>query len=219
MRACAGHASLIKRNKGKSKIYELSSYFCARMNFREEISLAVEILRKGGTIIYPTDTIWGLGCDATDPLAVKKIFEIKAREKDKSLIILVSGDAMLNRFVKEIPGIAWDLMDMANGPITIIYSSSVGLADGVAAHDGSVAVRVVKEGFCHALIHKFGRPIVSTSANYSGKPSPTNFKDIDSRLIKNVDHVVSQDMSANATNKPSSIVRLKMNGEIKIIRN
>ena len=184
----------------------------------EEIRKALEVLRAGGTILYPTDTIWGIGCDATSENFVEKIFAIKKRQESKSLIVLVSDDGMLNRFVKNIPAMAWDLMDVTDNPLTIIYDEGRGLAKNIFAEDGSIGVRKVSDEFCQRLIHKFGKPIVSTSANITGEAAPQKFSEIKEEIKQAVDYVVTwrQDEWQNA--KPSSIIKLKENGEIKIIR-
>ncbi len=196
----------------------------------EEIKKALDVLRTGGILLYPTDTIWGIGCDATNEKAVEKVIAIKSpvteggnttapfRTGGKSLIILVSDDGMLNRFVKNIPEVAWDLMEVSDSPITIIYDGGRGLAKNVFAEDGSIGVRKVTEEFCQRLIHKFGKPIVSTSANISGEPSPQNFSEIKEEIKLSVDYVVNWRQNEFGNSKPSSIIKLKENGEIKIIR-
>ena len=184
----------------------------------EEIRKALEVLRTGGTILYPTDTIWGIGCDATNEKAVEKIFAIKQRQESKSLIILVSDDGMLNRFVKNIPALAWDLMEVTETPLTIIYDGGRGLAKNVFAEDGSIGVRKVSDDFCQRLIHKFGKPIVSTSANITGEPAPQNFSEIKGEIKQSVDYIVNWKQNEIANAKASSIIKLKENGEIKIIR-
>ncbi len=196
-----------------------------------EIVNAVKVLKEGGIILYPTDTIWGLGCDATNEKAVGKIFEIKKRTESKSLIILVSNDGMLNRYVKEVPEIAWELIDANNKeddssskPITIIYDGARSLAKNAVAEDGSIGIRLIQDSleetkhFCHKLIHKFGKPIVSTSANISNTPSPPTYSDISEEVISVVDYVVKLQTPNNNPKSPSSIIKLKANGEIKIIR-
>jgi|SRR5690349_781116 len=198
----------------------------------QEIQNALSVLRSGGTLLYPTDTVWGIGCDATSEKAVEKIFAVKKRAESKSLIVLVSDEGMLNRFVKNVPAIAWDLLDANRGedgspsgkPITIIYDAARGIAANALAEDGSIGIRMVKrasEGgndFCHKMIHKFGRPIVSTSANISGMPAPQNFSGISDEIIKAVDHVVNWGQHENRNAQPSSIIKLKENGEFLIIR-
>ena len=184
----------------------------------QEIGHTLEVLRKGGIILYPTDSIWGIGCDATNETAVKKVFQIKQREESKSLIVLVSDDGMLNRFIKDVPAQAWDLIEVSDRPITIIYDAGRGFAKNIPAEDGSIGVRIVKDDFCRKLIYKFGKPIVSTSANISGTDAPKNYSEISSEIISQVDYVVNwkQDEITNA--KASSIIKLKTNGEIQIIR-
>ena len=195
----------------------------------QELHNALKVLREGGTILYPTDTIWGIGCDATNEKAVEKVFTIKKRSESKSLIVLVSDDGMLNRFVKDVPEMAWDIMDATGAeedaelskPITIIYDAARGLAKNVLAEDGSIGIRLVKREvneFCHKLIHKFGRPIVSTSANISGEPAPKNFSEISGEIKKSVDYVVNWRQNENGNSLPSSIIKLKANGEFVIIR-
>ena len=188
------------------------------MNFDDDIQKCLETLRAGGTILYPTDTVWGIGCDAANEKAVEKIYAIKKREESKSLIVLVSDEGMLNRFVKEVPAQAWDLIEVSDTPITIIYDSGRGFAKNVSADDGSIAVRLVKDEFCQRLIHKFGKPIVSTSANISGDPAPKNFDEISEEVKSKVDYVVNWRQDEWQNTKPSSIIKLKENGEIKIIR-
>lgn len=184
---------------------------------QKEIKKCVEVLKAGGVILYPTDTIWGLGCDATNPDAVKKIFTIKERNESKSLITLVSGDGMLQRHVTEVPDLAWDLIDLANKPTTIIYSNPKGIANNAVAEDNTVAIRVVKEGFCNKLTHAFNKPIISTSANKSNTLSPTNYTDISPEIIEAVDFVVNPSLDTG-NKKASSIIKLGVNGEVQIIR-
>ncbi len=188
------------------------------MSFDQEITNALKTLREGGTILYPTDTVWGVGCDATNELVVEKVLQIKQREESKSMIILVSDVGMLNRFVKEIPALAWDLIEMSEKPITIIYDSPRGLAKNVLAADGSVGIRIVKDDFCQRMIHKFGKPIVSTSANFSGEPTPENFDAVAEEIKNKVDLVVDWRQDDISKTKPSSIIKLKTNGEFVIIR-
>lgn len=188
------------------------------MNYNADLHACLDALRKGGTILYPTDTIWGLGCDATQAGAVEKIYAIKERDPSKSMIILVSDVGMLNRFVKSIPAIAWDLMEAADHPLTIIYDGCRNLAPNVPAADGTIGVRMVNDDFCQALLRKLGKPIVSTSANFSGKPSPSNFSEIDPQLQTRVDYVVQWRQNDFHAGRASSIIRIKENGEFRIIR-
>lgn len=185
---------------------------------KNEIENAVSHLREGGVILYPTDTIWGLGCDATNEKAVNRLLEIKGRPAEMGLIVLVDNDARINRYVKEIPEVAWDLIDLEEKPLTIIYPEGVGLAPHVCAPDGSVAIRRVRDEFCQKLIGRLNRPLVSTSANITGKPSPSDFGTIDPEVLAAVDYTVNLRQSETIRNQPSSIIKLNLDGEIKIIR-
>lgn len=186
--------------------------------YQTEIRRALETLRNGGTLLYPTDTIWGLGCDATDENAVRKIFRIKRREESKSLITLVSDEKMLSRFVDEVPPIAWTLMELSEKPVTIIYEKVGGLARNVIAENGSAGIRLVNDKFCKALIREFQKPIVSTSANISGEPAPQNFKGIKNEILEQVDYVVNYRQNETVAGRASSVIRLKPNGEFHILR-
>jgi L-threonylcarbamoyladenylate synthase len=188
------------------------------MTFDEDIKDSLITLRQGGIILYPTDTIWGLGCDATNPSAVEKIFRIKSRITNKSLLVLVSGAQMLERYVREIPEIGFELINVSESPLTIIYAAGKNLATGVCSEDGSVGIRICNDEFCRELISRFRKPIVSTSANFSGKPSPENFSEIEQPVIDAVDFVVKYRQNDRQKQTPSPIIRLEQNGTIKIIR-
>ncbi len=188
------------------------------MDFDNDIKDALLALRKGGIILYPTDTIWGIGCDATNAVAVEKIFKIKSRNENKSLLVLVDGENMLDRYVKDIPEIAFELADVSDTPLTIIYPGGKNLAHGVCSEDGSVAIRICHDEFCHELISRFRKPITSTSANLSGKSSPGNFDDIDNTIIESVDYVVKYRQDDREKHTASPIIKLEQNGTIKIIR-
>jgi L-threonylcarbamoyladenylate synthase len=185
----------------------------------EEIKNALAVLHKGGTILYPTDTVWGLGCDARNKEAVNKLFKIKERAEYKSMVVLVSDEKMINRYVKEVPAIAWDLIEAAEEPLTVIYPDGRMLASTIIAADGSVGIRIVRDEFCKNLIHKFGKPIVSTSANISGETAPNSFNDIKIDIMNKVDYIVNLRQKEINNTKPSTIIKIAMNGEIKIIRN
>ena len=189
------------------------------MNFTEDINAALITLRNGGTILYPTDTIWGLGCDATNAAAVEKIFKIKARAEIKSLLVLVDSIQMLERYVDNVPEIVYELTSVSENPLTIIYSSGKNLASGVCSVDGSVGIRICYDEFCNELLSRFRKPIVSTSANYSGKPSPENFDSIDKSVIDAADYVVKYRQDDLRKQKASPIIKVELNGTIKIIRN
>jgi L-threonylcarbamoyladenylate synthase len=188
------------------------------MNLSEDINNSLIALRNGGIILYPTDTIWGLGCDATNAVAVEKIYKIKARSETKSLLVLVDSIQMLERYVNNIPEIVYELTSVSDSPLTIIYSSGKNLAPGVCSEDGSVGIRICNDEFCNELIGRFRKPIVSTSANFSGKPSPGNFGSIDKSLTKVVDYVVSHRQDDNQKHAASPIIKVEQNGTIKIIR-
>lgn len=184
----------------------------------EELKNALDVLRKGGTILYPTDTVWGIGCDARNKDAVAKVFKIKQRAEYKSMVTLVCDQAMLNRYVKDVPKVAWDLLETTDRPLTIIYPGARMLAANVIAADGSVGIRLVKDPFCNSLIHKFGKPIVSTSANISGEEAPVSFSDIKLDILNHVDYIVNWRRSEQSNAQPSTIIKVAMNGEFKIIR-
>lgn len=184
----------------------------------EDIKKAVEILKKGGTILYPTDTIWGIGCDATNNKAVQKIIKLKQRGKDLSFIILVEKESRINEYVEEVPEILWDLLKSFDTPTTVIYPKAKNLAKNVAAQDGSIGIRLVKDDFCKKLISSFDKPIVSTSANFTGETSPVMFKEISNELKNTVDYVVKSNQRKLNKVKASTIIKLKTSGEFEIIR-
>jgi L-threonylcarbamoyladenylate synthase len=185
---------------------------------KNEIRKCVEVLSKEGTILYPTDTIWGIGCDATSPRAVEKIYELKKRVESKSLIILLADVKEISKYVKNIPDIAWDLMNNVERPLTIIYPDAKNLAKNVVGEDNSIAVRIVKNEFCKDLIRAFGKPIVSSSANISGEQTPMIFKCVSKEILDQVDHVVTLYQDVLRDVKPSRIIKLKENGEFNVIR-
>ena len=184
----------------------------------KEINRCIDVMKKGGTILYPTDTIWGIGCDATNEKAVDKIYRLKKRINIKSLIILLDSVESISLYVKTIPAIAWDLMDSVDKPLTIIYPNAQNLPKNVVADDNSIAIRIVKEEFCIRLIRSFGKPIVSSSANISGEPAPLVFKCVSKEILKGVDYVVNLYQDRLQEVKPSRIIKLNENGEFNIIR-
>lgn len=184
----------------------------------KEIKATVEALRQGKVILYPTDTVWGIGCDATNQEAVERVFEIKNRPANKSLIVLVGQEAQLNKYVKEVPAVAWDLVEFADKPLTIIYDQAQNLAKNVIGEDGSIAIRVVKDEFCEQVLHRFGKAIVSTSANLSGEPNPATFDEIAELVKERVDYIVPLRQDERKKSQPSSIIKLGNSGDIKIIR-
>lgn len=184
----------------------------------EDIKLALEVLQKGGVILYPTDTIWGIGCDACNEEAVRKVYAIKNREDSKSMLVLMENVALLDRYVDEVPEIAFDLIELTDKPLTIIYDGAKNLATNLIAADGSIGIRITSEAFSAELIRRFKRPIVSTSANVSGNPSPACFADIDPKIIESVDYVVKYRQDDTQKAAPSGIIKLGRNGEVKVIR-
>lgn len=183
-----------------------------------DIKAALEVLQKGGVILYPTDTIWGIGCDACNEEAVKRVYAIKNRIDSKSMLVLMENAALLERYVDEIPDIAYDLIELSEKPMTIIYDGARNLAKNLVAEDGSIGIRITTEAFSSELIRRFKRPIVSTSANISGNPSPACFKEIDPKIIEAVDYVVQFRQDDTQKAQPSSIIKLGRSGEIKVIR-
>jgi L-threonylcarbamoyladenylate synthase len=184
----------------------------------EDIKAALEVLQKGGIILYPTDTIWGIGCDACNEAAVQRIYTIKNRVDSKSMLVLMENAALLDRYVAEVPDIAFDLIELTDKPLTIIYDGARNLAKNLIAGDGSIGIRITSEEFSKELIRRFKRPIVSTSANISGKPSPACFNEIDPEILNAVDFVVNYRQNETQKSTPSSIIKLGAGGEIKIIR-
>lgn len=186
---------------------------------QNDLTRSLETLREGGVILYPTDTIWGLGCDATNSRAIEKVFGLKKRSESKSLIILVSNEEMLREYVAEVPAIVHDLIEQYERPLTIIYPAARNLPRNLVASDGSIAIRLVRHPFCHPLIEQFGRPITSTSANTTGYPSPASFQSVAPELIKSADYAVMFGRNNPQAAVPSTIIRIKGNGEFAIIRN
>jgi L-threonylcarbamoyladenylate synthase len=184
----------------------------------EDLHKALEVLKNGGVILYPTDTIWGLGCDATNEIAVQRIFDIKQRNDSKSMLVLMENPALLDRYVCEIPDIAWDLIEVATTPLTIIYPGAKNLAKNLVAEDGSIGIRIVSETFIRELIAKYRKPLVSTSANTSGQPAPLIFDEISEEIKNSVDYIVQYRQNDPIPGKPSAIIKLGTGGEIKIIR-
>lgn len=189
-----------------------------KMNFSDEIKKASDILYQGGVILYPTDTIWGIGCDATNEEAVRRVYEIKHREDSKSMLVLLDSSSKLNFYVENLPDIAIDLVDLSDKPLTIIYPGAQNLAKNLVADDGSIGIRITNEKFSKELCNRFRKAIVSTSANISGQPSPANFLEISKELIESVDYVVNYRQDDLTSGKPSGIIKLDEKGRIKIIR-
>lgn len=182
------------------------------------INKALEVLKSGGVILYPTDTIWGIGCDATNAEAVKRIYEIKQREDCKSMLVLIENPNRLNSYVDEVPEIAWDLIEANDKPMTLIYPGAKNLAPNLINSDGTIGIRITNEEFTQNLIQRFKKPIVSTSANISGEPSPANFAEINEKLKELVDYVVEYRQDDIEKASASSIIKIGVGGEIQILR-
>lgn len=184
----------------------------------DDIKKACEIMEKGGIILYPTDTIWGIGCDATNEDAVKRVYEIKKRIDSKALIVLVDKPVKVEFYVREVPEIAWNLIDVADKPLTIVYPNARNLATNVLADDGSVGIRITQETFSRKLCERFRKAIVSTSANIRGQPAPTNFNEISDEIKQAVDYVVTYRQDDPYQPSPSSVIWIGEGGVIKILR-
>lgn len=184
----------------------------------EEIKKAQEVLYNGGLILYPTDTIWGIGCDATNEEAVRKVYELKKRVDSKALLVLVDSLVKLQYYVEEVPEVAWDLVELSDKPLTVIYPKARNLARNLVAEDGSIGIRVTGEEFSKKLCERFRKAIVSTSANVSGEASPRYFDEISPEIIAGVDYVVDYRRDDKTPSKPSSIIRLGSGGQVEIIR-
>lgn len=185
---------------------------------KDEVAKALKVVQDGGIILYPTDTIWGIGCDATNTEAVKKIFALKQREEAKSMIILLDTDNKLQSYVREVPDIAYDLIEYAENPLTLVMPGAKNISEALIAADGSVGIRVAKHPFCEQLIQRLRKPLVSTSANISGQPSPQNFNKVASEIIEGVDYVVDVDQHDTTLKKPSTIMRLAPDGRFEFLR-
>jgi L-threonylcarbamoyladenylate synthase len=186
--------------------------------FKQDLDQALAVLKSGGIILYPTDTVWGLGCDATNELAVEKINQIKGRTADKSFIILLDTDSKIPSYVTEVPEVAYDLIEYAENPLTIVFSNAKNLAKNVINQDGTIGIRVVKHDFCGALLQRFRKPIVSTSANLSGQPTPQFFDEISEEIKDKVDYVISLEQESRSPKKPSTIIKLGPTGQFSFIR-
>ena len=191
------------------------------MTREEDIRKAVEVLKEGGVILYPTDTVWGIGCDATNEEAVKRVYEIKQRDDSKALICLVDSDARLQRYVRNVPDVAWQLIDSiqeGGKPTTLVLDGAVNLAPNLIAEDGSIAIRITQEPFSKELCYRFQKALVSTSANISGQPPAQNYRDISPELLEAVDYVCWSRRQEHQPHQPSAIIRLRQGGEVEIIR-
>jgi L-threonylcarbamoyladenylate synthase len=185
---------------------------------QEDIKKSLEILKKGGVILYPTDTVWGLGCDATNPEAVERIYKIKKRENSKSMLVLIDHSGRLAFYINAVPEIAWELIDTAVTPLTIIFPGAKNLATNLVAEDGSIGIRISDDAFCRELIKRFGKPVVSTSANISGEKTPSVFSDINDYIKDSADYIVEWRQDDYTKRPSSAIIKLGEGGLFKIIR-
>lgn len=184
----------------------------------EDIKKACEVMAAGGIILYPTDTIWGIGCDATNEKAVQRVYELKRRADNKAMLVLMDSEAKLDRYVSEVPDIALDLISVSDKPLTIIYSSAKNLATNLLGADGSVGIRITNEEFSKKLCERFRKPLVSTSANVSGEPSPANFSEVSEVIKEGVDYIVSYRQDDRSKAAPSGIIKLGAGGLVQVIR-
>lgn len=185
---------------------------------KEDIENCLKALHEGQTILYPTDTIWGIGCDATNEEAVKKIVNIKGNRENKSFIILLYSDFQIESYVNRVPEVAYQLLEYAEKPLTLILSNAKNLAPSAIGADGSIGLRIVKHPFCEQLLQRFRKPIVSTSANFGGELSPANFEEIDPKLIEKIDYVAQYGRQFQEKNKASTLIKLEENSRVQIIR-
>lgn len=185
---------------------------------REDLNKALETLKAGGLILYPTDTIWGIGCDATNEEAIEKIYALKGRDKTKSMIVLLHNDNQLAGYVNDIPEVAYDLIEYSERPLTIIYSNAKNIAKNAIAQDGSIGIRIVRHAFCEQLLQRFKKPIISTSANLSGEQSPSCFEDIAEHIKEAVDYIVEYDQDKEGDGKSSTVMKLEPSGKFEFIR-
>ena len=185
---------------------------------QQEVEATVEVLRKGGIILYPTDTVWGIGCDATDEEAVARIYALKRSENKKSMLVLCGSADMAVRYVNRAPGIAFEVQEMATSPLTLILPGATGVAPNLIPEEGTLGIRIPDHEFCREVLRRFNRPVVSTSANISGEPAPKRLPEIAREIIDGVDYVVDPRFEGHPTGKPSSIIAFTEEGGVKIIR-
>ncbi len=185
---------------------------------REDVNKALDTLKNGGLILYPTDTIWGIGCDATNKEAVERVFALKGRDKSKSLIVLLHNDNQLASYVQDIPEVAYELIEYTEKPLTIVYSKAKNLAENALAEDGSIGIRIVRHPFCEQLLQRFRKPIISTSANISGASSPTCFDDISEEILSGVDYVVTYGQREKGDGKSSTVMKIDPSGKFEFLR-
>ncbi|HKL09110.1 MAG TPA: L-threonylcarbamoyladenylate synthase [Bacteroidales bacterium] len=185
---------------------------------QEDLKKALDVLKKGGVILFPTDTVWSIGCDATNKKAVERIYRITQRSDPKSMLVLLDHAGKLSSYVREMPDIAWDLIDLADKPLTLIYPQAQNLAQNLMACDGTIGIRITQEPFTQKLIERFRKPMASTSANINGEKSPGNYQEINPQIIDSVDYVVRWRQNDYSKATPSGIIKLGINGEVEVIK-
>lgn len=185
---------------------------------KDEVATALKVIQEGGIILYPTDTVWGIGCDATNTEAIKKIYKLKQRDEAKSMIILLDTENKLETYIKEVNPLAYDLIEYAENPLTLVMPGAKNVSPAMIAADGSIGIRISKHPFCQQLVQRLRKPLVSTSANISGKPSPQYFSQIEAEIINGVDYVVKIDQNHKEIKTPSTIMRLESDGKFEFIR-
>jgi len=207
---------MLQRLKTHCLSLKQCAYICRML--RDEVAKALKVLREGGIILYPTDTIWGIGCDATNTEAVKKIYRLKQRDEAKSMIILLDTDNKLESYVSDVNPLAYDLIEYAENPLTLVMPGAKNISPALISSDGSIGIRIAKHQFCQQLIQQLRKPLVSTSANVSGKPSPQYFSQISQEIIDGVDYVVDLEQHSMEIKNPSTIMRLAPDGKFEFIR-
>lgn len=188
------------------------------MDFRDDLQKAIEVLQNGGLILYPTDTIWAIGCDATNAEAVKKVYDLKEQTQGQGLMVLVDNEVRINSYVQEVPEVAYDLIELSDKPISVIFSQGKNLANNVMGEDGSIGVRVTKENFSRSLCQRFRKPVVATSANIKGQPIPKSFEEISDEITGGVDYVVSFRQEEPGNPELSGIIKLGADGQVQVVR-
>ena len=199
------------------RCYDIISIKLKVMDINQEVFNAFEVIKNGGIILYPTDTVWGVGCDATNPEAVAKIYQLKKRAETQSMICLMNGEKMMYNVFKDIPEVGWQILDLSENPTTLVLDNPRNVAPNLIAPDKTLGIRLVKEPFCYKLMERMKKPLVSTSANISGQPTPKSFKEISPEIIKGVDYVVNLHHEKIA-GKPSTIIKLTSDAQVKVIR-
>ena len=206
------------RRKSCIFVARLQNRSMTQKEIAEDIRTAVQTLRQGGLILYPTDTIWGIGCDAANEEAVRRIFQLKQRADSKAMICLVDSANRMQRYLRQVPEVAWDIVEYADKPLTLILDGAINLAPSLIAEDGSVGLRVTRENISHELCYRFERAVVSTSANISGQPSPACFDEISDEIKQGVDYIMRSRQNDTSKGKPSQIIKLGLDGQVRIIR-